>query len=177
MRTFQEHYIRKSLDLSGVWQFATDPKNVGEHEGWYNGFSAQENFVIPGMWNNESGYLSYEGIAWYKKKFYSDGGTLRFWFGGVMTQADVWLDGAKLGEHYGGFCEFAFIKTGVKAGWHTLILRVDNSFDKDSIPQKSVDWWHYGGITREIIVETLVDICVLHNKVDYTLSSDSKRAD
>ena len=114
MRTFQEHYIRKSLDLSGLWQFATDPKNVGEHEGWYNGFSAQENFVIPGMWNNESGYLSYEGIAWYKKKFYSDGGTLRFWFGGVMTQADIWFDGEKLGEHYGGFCEFSFIKRNVK---------------------------------------------------------------
>ena len=176
MRTFQEHCIRKSLDLSGVWQFATDSKNVGVQEGWFNGFSAQENFVIPGMWNNESGYLEYEGAAWYAKKFYSSGGTLRFWFGGVMTQADVWLDGEKLGDHYGGFCEFAFIKRDVKAGWHTLILRVDNSFDEDSIPQKSVDWWHYGGITREIVVETLVDICVLHNKVDYTLSNDCQSA-
>lgn len=176
MRTFQEHCIRKSIDLSGVWQFATDPTDVGEKECWYNGFLPKENFVVPGMWNNESGYLGYEGIAWYAKKFYSDGGTLRFWFGGVMTQADVWFDGEKLGAHYGGFCEFAFIKRNVKAGWHTLILRVDNSFDKDSIPQKSVDWWHYGGITREIAVETLVDICVLHNKVDYTLSNNCKFA-
>lgn len=176
MRTFQEHYTRKTLNLSGVWQFATDEKNVGESEGWQKGFSAQENFVIPGMWNNEKGYLSYEGVAWYSKQFYSDGGTLRFWFGGVMTQADVWLDGEKLGEHYGGFCEFSFIKRGVKAGWHTLIMRVDNSFDEDSIPQKSVDWWHYGGVTREIVVETLVDVCVLHSKVDYTLSDAWKNA-
>lgn len=177
MRTFQEHCIRKSLDLSGVWQFAPDKENCGEEQGWTKQIPAKENFVIPGMWNNESGYLEYEGAGWYQKQFYTDGGTLRFWFGGVMTQADIWLDGEKLGEHYGGFCEFEFIKRGVKAGWHTLIIRADNSFDEDSIPQKSVDWWHYGGITREIVVETLVGICVLHNKVDYVLSQDGKSAE
>ena len=75
MRTFQEHCIRKSIDLSGVWQFATDPTDVGEKECWYNGFLPKENFVVPGMWNNESGYLGYEGIAWYAKKFYSERGS------------------------------------------------------------------------------------------------------
>lgn len=177
MRTFQEHCIRKIQDLSGVWEFTTDPENCGEEQGWTKQIPAKEKFVIPGMWNNESGYLEYEGAGWYQKQFYTDGGTLRFWFGGVMTQADIWLDGEKLGEHYGGFCEFECIKRGVKAGWHTLIIRADNSFDADSIPQKSVDWWHYGGITREIVVETLVGVCILHNKVDYTLSQDNKTAE
>lgn len=176
MRIFTEHCKRKVLDLSGVWGFAPDLENMGDTHNWQKCLPVKEKFAVPGMWNNESGYLMYEGMGWYEKRFYSDGGTLRFWFGGVSTLATVWFDGELLGDHYGGFCEFSFIKTGVKAGWHTLTVRADNSFDDDSIPQKSVDWWHYGGISREIVVETLVGICPLYNRAEYTLSDDRKTA-
>lgn len=176
MRIFTEHCIRQTQDLSGVWNFAPDYDDVGELQNWQKSLPMKEKFVVPSVWNNETGYLQYEGAGWYERKFYTKGGTLRFWFGAVQTQADVWLDGDKLGEHYGGFCEFSFIKLGVKEGWHTLTVRADNRFDEDSIPQKSVDWWHYGGICREVVVERLSGICALYTKTDYTLSSDKKTA-
>ena len=177
MRTFIEHCIRKTQDLSGVWNFAPDYDDVGEKQNWHKSLPVQEKFVVPSVWNNETGYLNYEGAGWYERKFYTQGGALRFWFGAVQTQADVWLDGEKLGAHYGGFCEFSFIKTGVAEGWHTLTVRADNRFDEDSIPQKSVDWWHYGGICREVVVETLSGICTLYTKTDYTLSADKSTAE
>ena len=123
------------------------------------------------------GLLDYEGAAWYERSFYSDGGTLRFCFGAVMTYAEVWLDGVKLGSHYGGFCAFEFIARGVIPGMHTLTVMVDNSFDADSIPQKGVDWYHYGGIIRSVTVEALEGISILSNRFEYTLSENMKTAD
>lgn len=112
--------------------------------------------IVPSMWNNEMGLLKYEGTAWYQKKLYTKGGCLRFCFGGVMAVADVWLDGTYLGNHYGGFCQFDFIVNDVASGEHILTVRVDNRFDEHSIPQTHVDWYHYGGITRDIAVKTAV---------------------
>ena len=55
-----------------------------------------------------------------------------------MTECKVWLDGEYLGYHYGGFCQFDFIIPDLKAGVHKLVLKVDNSFNEDSIPQKGL---------------------------------------
>ena len=111
-----------------------------------------------------------------KKKFYTAGGCLRFIFEAVMTAADVWLDGVSLGSHYGGFTAFDFIVRDVSAGEHTLIVRADNRFDEKSIPQKRVDWYHYGGIPRDVSVETLCGITILQNHFEYDLNDTLDRA-
>ncbi|MBQ8214071.1 MAG: beta-glucuronidase [Clostridia bacterium] len=171
-RLFDEHLARRVTDLSGTWKFSTDPEDLGERDGWNVSLPAGETVAVPSCWNNESGLLSYEGAAWYEKKFYTAGGCLRFCFGAVMTEATVWLDGSLLGRHYGGFSQFDFIVPKVKEGYHTLTVRADNRFDAQSIPQKSVDWYHYGGITRGVSVETLVGISVLSYRLEYELSND-----
>ena len=171
-RLFDEHVIRQVKDLNGVWTFKKDEKDIGESAEWQNGFSDGQKVSVPGMWNNEFGLLEYEGAGWYCKRFYTRGGTLEFSFGGVMTKADVWLDGEKLGEHYGGFNEFSFIKREVEEGWRVLVVRADNRFDEAAIPQPRVDWYHYGGITREVSVATLKGICALYGKTDYTILKD-----
>ena len=175
-RYFEEHRKRSVKSLNGAWLFRIDPENVGETEGWQIMLPTDDTVIVPSMWNNENGLLEYEGIAWYQKKFYTEGGCLRFCFGGVMTIADVWLDGKYLGNHYGGFCQFDFITRDVEPGAHILTVRVDNRFDEQSIPQKLVDWYHYGGITRDITVETLKGICVLHNCMHYELNSTGEVA-
>jgi beta-glucuronidase len=133
--------------------------------------------IVPSVWNTESGLLDYEGIAWYEKKFYTEGGCLRFHFGAVMTECFVYLDGILLGSHYGGFCEFDFISNEIGSGEHSLIVKVDNRFDEHSIPQKVVDWYHYGGITRSVTIEKLEGVCVLGHRFRYELSDDMKRAE
>lgn len=176
-RLFDEHIQRRVQSLDGAWLFCKDPYNVGEGEGWFLTLPNAETVGVPSVWNEESGLLEYEGVAWYQKRFYTAGGCLRFCFGAVQTEAKVWLDGVNLGDHYGGFSQFDFIVNDVEAGYHTLTVRVDNRFDACSIPQKKVDWYHYGGIIRSVCVETLEGICVLGNRLEYTLSDDLKRVE
>lgn len=169
-RLFDEHIKRSVKSLDGAWRFRQDKNDVGEKEEWYkkgiNGYTV----TVPSVWNTELGLLDYEGVSWYEKSFFFEGGTLRLNFGAVMTYAKVYLDGEYLGDHYGGFCRFDFIKAEVLSGMHTVSLRVDNRFDDKSIPQKQVDWYHYGGITRSVEAERLLGISVLSNRMDYELS-------
>lgn len=176
-RLFTQHIRRQVQSLDGIWSFAIDPQDVGETQNWQQSLPKSEKVTVPSVWNNNLGLLEYEGAAWYEKSFYTEGGCLRFVFDAVMTEADVWLDGKKLGNHYGGFTQFAFIVPEVTAGWHTLTVRADNRFDALSIPQEKTDWFHYGGITRSVRVERLRGICILYNRLEYTLSPDLSRAE
>lgn len=173
-RLFEEHISRKVKSLDGAWRYCKDEKDCGKQSEWYNGIPGGVFTAVPSVWNTEMGSLTYEGVAWYEKTFYSEGGTLRFCFGAVMTEADVWLDGKYLGYHYGGFSQFDFIVPDVAEGEHRLTVRVDNRIDEQSIPQNWVDWYHHGGIPRGVTVETLKGVCVLSNRLEYTLSSDLK---
>ncbi len=170
-RYFEEHRKRDVRTLGGAWRFMTDPQKIGEENGWQKALPTKDTVTVPSMWNNEMGLLGYEGAAWYEKTFYTKGGCLRFCFGAVMTKADVWFDGEYLGSHYGGFCEFSFIIRNVAEGEHVLTVRADNKIDAQSIPQKWVDWYHYGGINREVTVETLEGICVLYDRMEYELNA------
>ncbi len=175
-RLFDEHTKRKVTYLDGSWKFIADPENIGEASNYQFGLGDVKTVIVPSVWNTYLGMSSYEGVCWYEKEFYFEG-TARFMFEAVMTECDVWLDGEYLGNHYGGFCQFEFIVPDIKAGIHKLVLKVDNSFDEISIPQKVVDWYHYGGITRSISVEKLTGLTVLYGKFDYNLSEDRKSAD
>lgn len=177
IRLFDEHKIRHIQLLDGAWKFAVDPEGIGESDGWQNGIPSGETVTVPSVWNTMWGLLEYEGAVFYEKEFYTKGGTLRFVFGAVMTEATVWLDGELLGSHYGGFCQFELIKRGVTEGTHRLTVKVSNSFDEKSIPQRVVDWYHCGGITRSVSVETLCGISVLSNRLEYTLSDDMTKAE
>lgn len=171
-RLFSDHIKRKVQSLGGAWSFCIDPKDIGEENEWFMDLPEAKMAAVPSVWNEESDLLEYEGAAWYQKKFYTKGGCLRFCFGAVMTLAKVWLDGKLLGSHYGGFSQFDFIVPDVEEGYHTLTVQADNRFDAYAIPQPKVDWYHYGGIIRDVWIETLEGICVLNNRLEYTLSED-----
>ena len=175
-RLFAQHTLRKVQSLDGAWSFRTDPEDQGEAENWQVSLPEGKTVMVPSVWNTQLALLKYEGAAWYEKKFFSPGGCLRLCFGAVMTLADVWLDGVKLGSHYGGFCQFDFIVPNAAPGWHTLTVRADNRFDAHAIPMPKVDWYHYGGITRSVSVEQLEGICVLNNRLEYALSEDLSAA-
>ena len=171
-RVFDEHFLRRSYSLDGTWSFVTDKEGKGEDNGYTAALpDNSRKVIIPTVIGRDKDLLTYEGISWFQRKFHTRGGTLRFCFGAVMTEAKVWLDGAYLGEHYGGFCEFSLIAENIAAGEHTLTVRVDNSFDADSIPHAKVDWYHHGGIIRSVYVEELEGVCVLRCHADYKLNA------
>lgn len=175
-RLFSEHQLRPVTDLCGAWRFQTDPENRGLREGWQTRLPEADTVIVPSVWNTQLGLLNYEGCAWYEKQFMTAGGTLRFEFGSVMTEADIWLDGMEIGHHYGAFSQFELIVPTVSAGTHTLTVRADSRVDRKSIPQRICDWFNYGGIAREVAVEQLQGICILSNHLVYTLSDNLRTA-
>lgn len=171
MRLFDQHKRRRTQLLSGMWQFVTDPDDTGLAKSWASGLPENALTVaVPSCWNNEFGLYQYEGTAWYGREVFTYAPDFRLVFEAVMTECTVFFDGREIVRHYGGFTAFDAVLRNVEPGAHTLVLRVSNAFDEDSIPQTNVDWYHYGGITRDILLEELRGICVMNQYMTYTLN-------
>lgn len=157
-RTFCTTTRRKQTYLDGVWDFALDPDDLGVTEEWYCRFPATHRPIqVPGVWNTLPGMQSYEGIGWYRRRFSTSAcPAVALHFAAVTQQANIWLDGEPLGEHYGGFLPFSFVIPEPTPGEHELVVRVDSTHDMvTTIPAANVDWFRYGGITRPVWVEEL----------------------
>lgn len=116
---------------------------------------------IPGDWNSQNDkLLYYEGTIWFKKSFdyKKSSATNRVFihFGAVNYQADVYLNGKKLGQHIGGFTPFNYEVTNIiRDEDNFIIVKADNKRKKGAVPTLNTDWWNYGGITRDVtLLET-----------------------
>ncbi len=126
----------------------------------YN-FDTSPTLNVPGDWNSQDEKLFYyEGSVWYRTKFdvkKSAPDHRQFvYFGAANYEADVYLNGKKLGRHIGGFTAFAYEITALaKATNNSLVVRVNNNRHVDGVPTVNTDWWNYGGLTRDVLlVET-----------------------
>ena len=119
-------------------------------------FDASPTLMVPGDWNSQDDKLFwYEGTVWYRTTFDFDASANAprqfLHFGAANYQADVYLNGAKLGRHVGGFTPFDFEVTGrLEASGNSLVVKVDNARHADAVPTVNTDWWNYGGITRDV---------------------------
>jgi len=175
---------RKVTSLNGKWQYIIDPYGTGfydyrfqerrenDREAYWNSdepvnktdrkehkFTDKYILNVPGDWNSQAEkFLYYEGIVWYKKSFdFTKANTsdkLYLYFGAVNYEADVYLNGKKLGKHKGGFTPFNFEvpDSAVKPTGNYLVVKVDNTRHKDEVPTVNTDWWNYGGITRDVLL-------------------------
>ncbi len=124
-------------------------------------FDQSPTLDVPGDWNSQDQKLFYyEGTVWYRRKFdwhpSAPGHRLFLYFGAANYEADVYLNGRKLGHHLGGFTPFEFEVTGrVNPTANSLVVRVDNRRRPEGVPTINTDWWNYGGLTRDVLlVET-----------------------
>jgi hypothetical protein len=151
------------LPLSEEWKFTADPTNKGEREYWYGedyDCSSWLNVELPHTWNVMEEFYDYIGTAWYRYEFIPEVTASNthqvLKFGAVYYEAAVWLNGEYLGEHEGGYTPFEFDVSGLlEPGKNNVIaVRVDNYRLPFRIPDDSFDWWPYGGIHREVSLET-----------------------
>jgi len=124
-------------------------------------FNNSETLMVPGDWNTQKDkLLYYEGSIWYKKSFdYSKeeaSNRVFVYFGAANYQADVYLNGSKLGRHIGGFTPFNFEVTDLlMEKGNFLIVKIDNTRTPEAVPTLNTDWWNYGGLTRDVkLIET-----------------------
>lgn len=135
------------------------PANPGERIEY--DFDKSPSLQVPGDWNTQRPeLLYYEGSVWYRREFdcaeLPDGQSAFLRFGAVNYRAEVYLNGQKLGTHVGGFTPFTFEATKIlKPGTNSLVVKVENLRAKDRVPTVNMDWWNYGGITREVKLVTV----------------------
>ncbi len=184
-------YSREIISLNGSWNYIVDPMDNGYYnhrlEPMKNGFFQNRkqknpselieyNFYIstvlrvPGDWNTQYEKLFfYEGSIWFKKDFpYTKKEEKRtfIYFGAVNYRSWVYINGKFAGEHEGGYTPFNFDVTDLlKNGDNFVVVRVNNTRQKDNIPTVNMDWWNYGGITRDVM---LVEVSDIHIR-DYSI--------
>jgi beta-glucuronidase len=142
-------------------------------------FDASDSLHVPGDWNTQKEKLYYyEGTIWYKKSFdytkRKKSNRVFVYFEAANYQADVYLNGKKLGRHTGGFTPFNFEVTQLlKDTDNFLVVKVDNKRIKEGVPTLNTDWWNYGGLTRDVkLIETTSSFVQ-----DYFIQLDPKNKD
>lgn len=121
-------------------------------------FDRSPTLTVPGDWNSQAEKLFYyEGTVWYRRLFdvrpQHPGNRLFVYFGAANYEADVYLNGKKLGHHVGGFTPFSFeITQAVRATGNSLVVKVDNKRHREGVPTVNTDWWNYGGLTRDVMI-------------------------
>ena len=113
---------------------------------------------LPHTWNtdalSEGGTLR-QTTGYYRRTLFVptewQGKRLFLRFGGVMSVADVFVNGAHVGNHLGGRTAFTFeITDKVQYGSeNTLLVEVSNAYRSDLLPS-STEQNHYGGIYRDV---------------------------
>lgn len=119
-------------------------------------FDKSPTLIVPRSWNRQDDKLFfYEGTIWYRRIFnyIKENQTNRVFihFGAINYDADVYLNGHKLGKHIGGFTPFNFeITSHLNDTGNYLIVKVDNKRKREGVPTLNTDWHNYGGITRDV---------------------------
>jgi len=182
----QNVYARDVQALNGSWNYIIDPFDMGYYDyrlqenpnGFFKNRKAQHktdlveyNFdtaplmLIPSDWNTKNPQLFfYEGSVWFKKDFdytQKSGNKTFVYFGAINYDAKVYLNGEKIGEHIGGFTPFHFdVSDKIKDGSNFIVIRVNNERKPEGVPTINADWWNYGGITREVLVVYMPEVCI-----------------
>ncbi len=136
-----QNEIRNKLDLSGIWDFKTDPDEVGEQNGWYNGLEGSRPMAVPGSWNEQyADIFNYTDLSWYVKRTFvpSSWKDQRVFIrvGSANYVGTVYVNGVKVGSHEGGHLPFAFdITDQVKWNQQNVIaISVENHLLPNRVP-------------------------------------------
>lgn len=96
---------------------------------------------------------------------------IKLFFDGVMTDAEVWVNGKPAGQiHQGAFYRFSYdITSLLKAeGENLLEVKVAKQSANKSVnaAERRADWWLYGGIYRPVWLEVVPAVSMEHFILD-----------
>ncbi len=137
----------------------THPNIVGPHNEEYD-FSTAPTLHVPGDWNTHVPQLfNYEGVVWYQRDFdaHPKPGTRTFLhIGAANYRSHVWVNQKRVCDHEGGYTPFDCEVTGVlHPGSNFVVIAVDATRLVDGIPSVGIDWFNYGGLTRDVSLVTV----------------------
>lgn len=162
---------RPARPLDGDWNFCVDLLDTGLRQKWYAMLPDDpinraepwdydpylgETVPVPSCWSmiKEKWYF-FEGSAWYTHPLDMDqiADDQRYFLriGAAQYDCKLFLNGAFIGNHYGGSTPFCAELTGrLKPGRNWVMACVNNTRTLDRVPMRNTDWFNYGGIYREV---------------------------
>ena len=163
---------RGNLLFNSGWSYIAHPANQPDElpgEGW----SAVE---LPHTWNATDpvdtvpGYR--RGVGWYRKtvSFDSTRENVRrlLRFEAANMKATVFVNGRHAGGHVGGYLGFTveigpWLEDGIE---NEILVRVDNGVDRNLIPSQKSDFVLYGGITRDVYLQSRPETFISRIRID-----------
>jgi len=144
---------RESQDLLDGWRYQKGDEPNAAAAGFSD--AAWQKVSLPHCWGWDEAQVSekyYRGPGWYRRSLDlkpEKGKRYFLRFDAAATVADVYLNGARLGEHRGGFGAFCYELTPLLAanGANVLAVRVSNAPEPDIAPI-SGDFCVFGGLYR-----------------------------
>ena len=169
------------ISLNDDWRFRTHPPEEGPRADWTKALPPETEAVsVPHTWNLGA-HDDYEGVAWYFKTFEIPptllSQHLEIHFGATFYNARVWLNGQELGQHEGGHTEYFFDITSKARQTNFLAVEIDNRPGLATIPGWAMrlvpniwyDWWHYGGIVRDVWLSVSDEVLVRRQQIRSTV--------
>jgi beta-galactosidase len=164
--------LRKTIDMSKEWKFSRG--NVDSAHAW--SFDDKDWVIVdlPHTWNNRDGQDGgndyYRGIGWYRKSLSLphgvEGRRVFLKFNAANCQTVVYVNGARVGTHTGGYAAFVFDITPHidKSKANVIAVRVDNS-TLVVAPPLEADFTFFGGITRtvELLIANSITISPMYS--------------
>ena len=147
------------VPVSDGWKAVPDPHNLGIAEDWGQGGGGTLPWApvsLPNGYNATVSPTSDTGsVAWYEVQFtgppIAEGRAWRVAFESVRRNAQVWLNGYKIGTSSDPYAPFSLPATTLRPGQpNLLIVRVDNIKGAASLPE---DWWNWGGIMGPVTLQ------------------------
>ena len=149
----------KRQKISKGWQYLENPvMDVAAA----NAMEEWDAVDLPHTWNADdttdviTGYRR-DG-SWYRKQLDltpEEGKRYFLHFEAAQMKASIYVNGKIAGEHVGGYTAFDIeITDQVIAGDNDVLVRVDNGVDFNLVPSQKADFFQYGGLTRDVFIET-----------------------
>lgn len=132
------------MDLSGTWRGARSTDERRRDLGRDSGDDGWVDLEVPGHWRDHPDFASESGPLLYRRSFRLDSlpsDHRRFLvFDGIFYQADVWMDGAYLGDAEGYFAPHSFDITALSglATDHVVAVEVDAATPRDLTAKRSI---------------------------------------
>ncbi len=157
MSFWPKHKIRRTTDLSGLWDFdflgGVDPLSVDPSKHVCSGKA-----MIPSCPEESPELAGKRGVCVYRTKIWVDPGMRsKIYFGGVGLWCAIYLDGVKLGEHFNSYESFVLDIPASQKEERELAVVLDTRFNTKLNPLQEYyyDFYQHGGIIRPVILSQL----------------------
>lgn len=172
--------------LDDGWRFRTDPDGAGEKRGWASAVPADTQPVrVPHTWNlGPRG--DHEGVGWYWRTLRPSadlkGRRVELHFGATFYRSRIFVNGKAVGAHEGGHtAHFVDLTPHLGAPEVLVAVEVDNRPAWDTLPGWAMnlkgwyDWWHYGGLVRQVWLRVSAPVAVRRQEIRPRLEGDTAR--